>query len=129
MHQHVAAREIEQQVLAAAPDFADGLAPQAPAQVPRHRPAQAAIPHHDVPDAAAAHMRQQPTAGRFDFRQFRHQEVTAKLADFSGNYTCRKPGAGGVLQAHDADAYKPPNRFMIGPRALRSGAGREAAQT
>ena len=71
-HQHVARRQIGQQIFRAPPEPFDGLTFQALFEALRDRPAQAAMTHLDFLDCRAFHGRRQAATHGFDFGQFGH---------------------------------------------------------
>ena len=73
VHEQVPRRKVEEEVLAAPPDAVHARAAKAAGQVARHRPAKAWLPHHDVAHAPPHDAGDKTQAGRFDFREFRHE--------------------------------------------------------
>ena len=78
MHdQHVARRELREQIFAAPPERLDGLAFELLGEVRGQRPAQVAAPRLDLLEARAFHDRLQAAADGFDLGKFRHGGAAA----------------------------------------------------
>ncbi len=73
MHdQHIARRQIGEQVFGAPADAGDGLARKPARKILRQRPAQIAAPDLDLDEALAFHGRLEASAHGLDFGKFRH---------------------------------------------------------
>ena len=73
MHQqHVAGRQVGQQIFRAPAEAGDGLASQPFREILRQRPAQIAAAHLDFGEARAFHRRLKAAAHRLDFGKFGH---------------------------------------------------------
>ena len=76
MHeQHVAGRQIGQQIFGPPAEAGDGVAFEAAGEILRQRPAQIAAVNLDLGEARALHRRLEAAAHRFDFGKFGHCSI------------------------------------------------------